>query len=145
MKTIWIEDDYLLECALAGSDPVLLEVAQCRSSLSGWALYIAGSLVPVIQERVVAYLLSCLSELPRSYLRRVAGLGVHLREIERVHPLLSCSCRAIMRQSVALASTRLEAGSPVWRSYWLERAGDGYDVWVRDEWGIASSPVSTWP
>ena len=34
MKTIWIEDDYLIELALTGKDDLLMEVATCKEKLS---------------------------------------------------------------------------------------------------------------
>ncbi len=144
MKTIWIEDDYLLELALAGQDEVLRDVISCDAPLSFFPLYCAVACLPVIHRAAVLYLLGQMRPLPASYLRRVSALGINLREIARIHPWLSRDCRCLLREVLAEASDRLEAGSPPYRAYWLATVGDGYEVWAMDEWGVSSSLVAAW-
>lgn len=142
MKTIWIEDDYLLELALSGQDEILRDVVACDVKLPFLPLYCAVACLPLIRRATVLYLLRQMRPLPASYLRRVSALGINLRKIARTHPWLAHDCRRLLREVLAEGSDRLEAGSPSYRTYWLTVAGDGYEVWVMDEWGYSSAPVS---
>ena len=144
MKTIWIEDDYLIELALTGKDDLLMEVATCKEKLSYYELYIASRMIPVIRSLIVNYLLSQMRVPHHSYLRALACIGINLREIARVHPALEETCKIVLQEIVKQGSSRLEKDTPEYRKHWLVTGGDGYDVYVIDEWKYNSCKISDW-